>query len=425
MRDQHPDDRLQATAGTPSGICRFLLPGNASPGDGMTLNGTEMHSAEPRNRPLAVVSHLPCQLSGGGMYAVTWHVWQQMLRRFPGSDFVHVCPPENSAGMLKSRLLRHVLLRPGDFYPFAPAVLAETRRKVEAAIPATAEAVLFRSSTRWIHCRPDVPYFVHSDASFHTYCCNKNAAAKYRQDDLRRICDEEAAFLESAAGVFFESRWALDSAVTAYGLRGRHYHAVAVAGGMETPSTVTPANTVVRLLSIANHFRQKGGDIIFEAFRLLQPRFPQLKWHIVGGRPDFGVLRFPGIVYEGRLNPELVPDRHRYTALLASASLLLHPTREDMNPLVLLEAAGYGCPAITVNDFAIPELVEDGKTGVLLQRPVTPQSLAAAVERLIQNSEQYSQMRLAARQRALSRTSWDQIGTSMADVIGQVLGARH
>lgn len=425
MRHEGPDDKLQVTAGTPSGIRRFLLPDETPPRGGVTLKVSAVLSSESRKHPIAMVSHLPCQLSGGGMYAVTWHVWQQILRRFPGSSFVQVRPPEKFAGMLKSRLLRHVLLRRGDFYPFAPAVLTDTSRQLKAAIPATAQAVLFRSSTRWIHCRPEVPYFVHGDACFHTYCCNKNAASEFRQDDLRRICDEEAAFLESAAGVFFESRWALECAVAAYGLRGRHYHAVGVAGGMETPSTVTNTDSVVRLLSIANHFRQKGGDIIFEAFRLLQPRYPQLKWHIVGGRPDLGVLRFPGIVYEGRLNPELVPDRQRYTALLAGASLLLHPTREDMNPLVLLEAAGYGCPAITVNDFAIPELVDDGKTGVLLQRPVTPESLAAAVERLIQNPWQYSQMRMAARQRAVSRTSWNDIGTSIATVIGQKLGVPH
>jgi glycosyltransferase involved in cell wall biosynthesis len=424
MRYERPDDQLQATAGPPSGIRRFLLPDETSPRGDATLNGSAAFSSEPRNRTVAVVSHLPCQLSGGGMYAVTWHVWQQLLRRFPGSSFVQVRPPGNLSGLLKSRLLRRVLGRRGDFFPFAAPVLEETGRRVQAAIPATAQAVLFRSSTRWIRCRPEVPYFVHGDACFHTYCCNKNAESQFRREDLQRICDEEAAFLESAQGVFFESRWALESAVAAYGLRGRHYHAIGVAGGLETPAAVAETDSVVRLLSIANHFRQKGGDLTYEAFRLLQPRYPQLKWHIVGGRPDFGMLRFPGIVYEGRLNPESMADRQRYTGLLASASLLLHPTREDMNPLVLLEAAGYGCPAVSVADFAIPELVADGKTALLLKRPVTPASLAAAIESLILDSERYRQMRRDARLRALARTSWDDIGRSMAQVIGEVLGAR-
>jgi glycosyltransferase involved in cell wall biosynthesis len=361
-------------------------------------------------------------MTGGGMYAVTWHVWKQILRRFPSSTFHHVVPPANWTGMLASRLRRRILGLRGSFYPFAPSVLSGTRRQVESAVRAGADALLFRSGSRWIHCQPQIPYFVHTDACFHTYCRNKNAEAEFEGDDLRRIWDKEAEFLEAADGVFFESRWAMVNAISAYGLRGNHYHVVSVAGALASPVDTIDSESVETLLSIANHFRQKGGDIIFNAFRLLRPRFPQLNWHIVGGRPDPGVLSTPGVLYEGPLNPELAPDIQKYTALLAGSSLLLHPTREDMNPLVLLEAAGYGCPAITVNDFAIPELVEDGQTGVLLRRPITPEALAATVERLIQNPQIYRKMRHAARQRAIRRASWDDIGNKIASLIASVLG---
>jgi glycosyltransferase involved in cell wall biosynthesis len=359
------------------------------------------------------------------MYAVTWHVWQQVLKWFPHSQFHHIIPPTNFRGMLRSRLLRKILRQPGDFFPFAPQVLSETGRRLVAGLSAPVDGILFRSCTRWIHCRPAMPYFVHTDACFHTYCRNKNAEAEYRKTDLQRIWDEEAQFLEAAQGVFFESRWALERAVAAYGLRGQHYYCVGVSGGLKAPPAVTGTDSVVRLLSIANHFHQKGGDLAFAAFRLLQPRYPQLKWHIVGGRPEFAVLGAPGIVYEGPLNPESVADMQRYTSLLASSSLLLHPTREDMNPLVLLEAAGYGCPAITVNDFAIPELVEDGQTGLLLQRPVTPESLADAIESLILNPWKYQQIRQNARKQALRRPSWDAIGRAMATIIQEGLGAQR
>lgn|GEM_PF-517067 len=404
------------------GSRRFPQGPAAQPGRPRPAPDESLMASDPVRRHVAVVSHLPCRLSGGGMYAVTWHVWQQILKRFPGSSFLHVTPPDNFSGMLKSRFLRKILGRPGDFFPFAPGVLSETSKRVEACLPETADAVLFRSSTRWIRCRPAIPYFVHTDACFHTYCCNKNAESQYRKEDLQRIWDEEAAFLEAAQGVFFESRWAMERAVAAYGLRGRHYHCVGVAGGLEAPTVAGGTDSVVRLLSIANRFRQKGGDIIYDAFKLLQPRYPQLKWHIVGDRPDYGVVWSPGIVYEGPLNPESVIDMQRYSSLLASSSLLLHPTREDMNPLVLLEAAGYGCPAITVDDFAIPELVEHGKTGLLLTRPVTPDSLAAAIESLILNPRKYLQLRQEARERAIQRPTWDEIGRRMATVVQEVLG---
>ena len=371
---------------------------------------------------LALISHLPCQLSGGGMFAVTWHIWRQLRQWFPESCFQQVPTPGNWGGMLRSRIRRRLLGQRGDFFTFAPHVLIETSRRVQASVPAGTQALLFRSSTRWVRCRPEIPYFVHTDACFHTYCRNKHAEGEFACDDLRRIWDEERAFLEAAAGVFFESHWALEQARAAYELRGSHYYTVGVAGGMELPRQAAPATAVTRLISIANNFRQKGGDLTFAAFKLLQPRFPQLQWHIVGGRPDYGVSRWPGIVYEGFLNIDSQADLLRYAALMNETSLLIHPTREDMNPLVLIEAAGYGCPAVSVQDFAIPELVTHGETGLLLPRPVTPESLAAAIETLICDPLRYQQMRASARERALKQFSWDVVGTRMATLINDILG---
>ena len=357
------------------------------------------------------------------MYAVTWHVWRQLLQRFGSAEFQCVLPPHNWSGMLRSRLERRLLGRKGDFFPFAASVLTETSRRVRTAISRDTESLLFRSSTRWIRCRPEVPYFVHTDACFHTYCGNKDAAQQYRLSDLQRIWDEEAAFFEAAAAVFFESEWAMEKARSVYGLRGKHYYAVGVAGGLPVPRTIAGNDKVVRLVSVANHFRQKGGDLTFAAFKLLHARYPHLRWHIVGGRPDFGVTQHPGVIYEGFINLDSTADMNRYCSLLNEASLLVHPTREDMNPLVLMEAAGFGCPAVSVADFAIPELVIDGQTGLLLPRPVSAESLAAAIEELILDDSRYQSMRQAARLRANKVFSWDRVGQALCDVISSNLGA--
>jgi glycosyltransferase involved in cell wall biosynthesis len=58
---------------------------------------------------------------------------------------------------------------------------------------------------------------------------------------------------------------------------------------------------------------------------------------------------------------------------------------------------------------------------MLLPRPVTPESLAAAIESLILNPKHYQQMRRKARERTLRRASWDEIGRSMAAIIGNTL----
>ncbi len=359
------------------------------------------------------------------MYAVTWHVWQQLHRCFPKSEFRHIEFPRNRPGHLAHRLRRLIGLPNGPYFPFAASALARAADHVRRAVPDNSSALLFRSSTRWIACRPDRPYFVHLDAVFHTYLQNTARCGTFQEADVQRICTAEAEFLERANGVFFESAWALEKARVAYGLRGDHYSVVGVAGGLSAPSTIRAEPLPFRLLTIANHFHQKGGDLVYEAFRILKHTFPELSWDIVGGRPNLQVLRCRGVRYHGVLNPENSRDLANYQRLLTEAGLIVHPTREDMNPLVLLEAASFGCPAVSVHDFAIPELVKNEETGLLLRRPVTPETLANAICGLLTDPVRYQNMRTAARARAINEFCWNTIGQRMAALLSDKLDVTH
>ena len=368
---------------------------------------------------LAVVSHLPLQRWGGGMYAVTWEVTRQLQRQFRGVAFLEIAVPTNYPRMFISRLNRYLLRRPGAFFPFSGHVLSLAADRVATALPRCAQHVLFRSATRWIRCRPAQPYFVHLDAPFSVYCRNKRAELQFLKSDLQRIQDEEAEFLERSAGVFFESDWGRQHAVQDYRLRGQHYHTVGVAGGLQSPASIMLFNPAqpVRLLSIAKHFRQKGGDLTGIAFRMLKPQFPELTWHVIGGQPDREFRRQPGMVYEGLLNPDVALHAARYLNLLNGNAILVHPTREDINPLVLIEAAQHGCSVVSVSDFAIPELVRHGETGVLLTRPVTPESIAEAIRSLLLDPVRLRSMGQHAKEFATQRFSWDEIGNTMARII--------
>lgn len=168
------------------------------------------------------------------------------------------------------------------------------------------------------------------------------------------------------------------------------------------------------MLTIAKRFGQKGGDLVLEAYRRLKPAFPGLTWHIVGGAPEGDLRGLEGIVHEGVLDPGKVDELERLRGLLAGAFLLVHPTREDTNPLVLTEAAYFGCPAVSVRRFAIPELVEDGVGGILLDPPVEAGRLAEAVAELLRDRERYLRMREAARAAALRSHTWEKVVEVMA-----------
>src|SRR5206468_3323523 len=64
----------------------------------------------------------------------------------------------------------------------------------------------------------------------------------------------------------------------------------------------------------------------------------------------------------------------------------------------LLEAAACGIPAVTSRRGALPELVEDDRTGILVDEE--PERLAAAWQALLDDPRRRAQMGRAARARA-------------------------
>ncbi|WP_309400640.1 glycosyltransferase family 4 protein [Cerasicoccus maritimus] len=364
---------------------------------------------------IAYFSDLDLSPAGGGSYAVNWHCFEQLKRHFDRVTPHKITPQVSAMEQRWSQFQRKVLRRPGKFAYFSPKVLDANARQVEAKSSKTDDAIFFRSATRWCRSTPDGPYFVYLDVVFHTFFFNTFDPADFDQRDLERIWAEEAAFLENAAGVYFESQWGLDRAREAYQLRAQHYEAFGRGGVLPPPSKDSWDGESLSLVTIAMKFEQKGGDILFEAFKELRKRHPALRWHIIGGEPATDDWRaFPEITYEGKLRPDHPDELKRFEEILGSAFLLVHVTREDTSPLVLTEAAYFGCPSISVRKFGIPGLIADGETGILLDPPVAAESLGQTIEALIEDRGRYQHMREQARTRALETSTWEAVGSQMA-----------
>jgi glycosyltransferase involved in cell wall biosynthesis len=372
-------------------------------------------------KKITYITDLENKPGGGGSYAVNWHIQDQLQNHFDLFSPRPIVPAISYAERLTSQIQRYIFKKPSNFFYFSPSTLNGNAKKAASHFGKGIDAVFFRSATRWCHCAPPVPYFVYLDIVFHTFFENTFDKKNFLASDLNRIYQAEANFLENASAVFFESDWGLCKAREAYSLKGDHYLVAGRGGVLEPPERDEWTSECLILVSIAMNFEQKGGDIILTAFKDLKKSHPALRWHIIGGQPTGDWKAVDGIVYEGLLNPDDQTDLARYRSLLSQAFLLMHPTREDATPLVLTEAAYFGCPSVSVNRFAIPELVIDGKTGILLDYPAKPEQLLEAVKSLIEAPEIYRQMRHAAFEFSRSQFDWHGIGHRMAETINSKL----
>jgi glycosyltransferase involved in cell wall biosynthesis len=124
----------------------------------------------------------------------------------------------------------------------------------------------------------------------------------------------------------------------------------------------------------------KGHDLAVRAVAQLRARHPGLTLLVVGDGPDrqrISELAAPlgkGAVLAGHRD---IPDT------LQSVDVLLHPTRMDAFPTILLEACAAGLPTLATAVGGIPEIVSDGRNGILLAAPPSVAAIAVGLDQLI------------------------------------------
>ena len=89
-------------------------------------------------------------------------------------------------------------------------------------------------------------------------------------------------------------------------------------------------------------------------------------------------------------------------SILGSVDMLVHPSRVDATPYVIIEALAAGLPVVASNVYGIPELVQDGVSGILVPEG-DASALAGSVAKLAENPELRKRIAVAARQRYEAR----------------------
>ncbi|MEA2249170.1 MAG: hypothetical protein QOH46_3699 [Solirubrobacteraceae bacterium] len=107
--------------------------------------------------------------------------------------------------------------------------------------------------------------------------------------------------------------------------------------------------------------------------------------------------------------------------LRASDAVVLASVREQFG-LVLVEGMACGLPTVAVNRFGPAEIVEDGRTGWLVE-PDDEGGLATALAEVIDGAEERRRRGVLAREAVLERYSWPALAGDLAGVLAEVARA--
>jgi glycosyltransferase involved in cell wall biosynthesis len=166
---------------------------------------------------------------------------------------------------------------------------------------------------------------------------------------------------------------------------------------------IAPDAVVVAMVSVLR--AGKGHDVATGALQLLAPEHPDVVLLLVGDGPSRAEVE--ALVAPLGDRAALVGHRDDVGDLLAAADVLVHPTRMDAFPTVLLEAAAAGLPVVATRVGGVPEIVQDGVTGTLVDPPPSAPAFAAALTPLVADADVRRRAGAAARERFAAELSAD------------------
>lgn len=242
----------------------------------------------------------------------------------------------------------------------------------------------------------------------------------------------ERRCLEAAPMVLASGPWTIEEVEAGHGLRLDPARVRYAAHGLpDVTASVAPERwpdddtsgaeeRSLDLLFVGRLEPRKGIDVLLHVLPELLAAVPGLRATIAGDDPSSYGASFLASVPEDLARRTRFLGRvedARLRSLYAGADVFVAPSRYESFGLVLLEAMMFGVAVVASDVGGMPEIVEDGRSGLLVP-PGDPAALLAALERVL--SDRSLRGRLGEAGRARFRSKFGE--EAMAEWLEKALG---
>ncbi|MEW5868451.1 MAG: glycosyltransferase family 4 protein [Chloroflexota bacterium] len=186
----------------------------------------------------------------------------------------------------------------------------------------------------------------------------------------------------------------------------------------QAPIQVHPRETIT-MAFVGGDFERKNGPLVVEAFRIVHARYPNTRLILIGRSKNDQIIQCEGIEHHLSLSRMAI-----YQQIYPQADILLFPTQAEGGfGVVIYEAMRFGLAVISVEAWAIPEIVVNDETGLLIPHPPSLDTLVDAIIDIVKNPEKLLNMRNQALQRALSKYALSERQRQLGSIYSAALNA--
>lgn len=261
------------------------------------------------------------------------------------------------------------------------------------------------------------------------------AIQKNYNPDTQLMGDMERLLLEQADHLIPNTQATLNAVRDLYSISPSEkdytivpYGVVPVPESKIQPFDPSETGRTLNVLFVGRLEKRKGITDLFAAIPRIVDRIPNVRITIVGKDNS----KYDGFAAETGLDyPRYFRQTYadytdyvhftgevsdaRLQILYQTCDLFVAPSLYESFGLVYLEAMNYAKPVIGCRTGGVPEVIDPGVTGTLIE-PANPTALAEAIVSLLQSPEQLRQMGLNARDHIIHRFSYQTMAQNFADV---------
>jgi len=165
-----------------------------------------------------------------------------------------------------------------------------------------------------------------------------------------------------------------------------------------------PKKGPIRFLAVGRFVSKKGFDDLIDAFAILRKKYKNVHLTLIGEGESLSIYRRKIRKYRLQNHVHIKPwvNYHRIQNEYYRAHIFCAPSKTDSSgnqegiPNTLKEAMATGMPCIATSHAGIPEIMKNGKTGVLVQEGNIKQ-LSNAMKTMISKPKSWKQFGLSAR----------------------------
>lgn len=229
---------------------------------------------------------------------------------------------------------------------------------------------------------------------------------------MNKRCDIQMQYYQTCSGIFTMGKWIKADLIERCGISPDKVHHVG--GGINLDKNlINPiGRTNNKILFVGRDFQRKGGYLVYKAFQKLKQSMPHLELYVAG--PSMNPIKNPiaGYYYMGDCSHEVL------SGLFNKCDVFCMPSYFEAYGLVFIEALAYGLPCIGRNAYEMPYFIENGETGLLLEKD-DPDALSILIKELL-NNDQIKQNVLNKREYYLKEYSWDTVADRIYKIINNI-----